>query len=96
MTLTLCSKTCSKGPLHWLWFYLPSLTLVALSLFLYFVWLFLYILPLHRKEGMTASNHLLAIIVTFHVFFGLYVLCLFRTWSVDAGRIPEVRARRRA
>jgi hypothetical protein len=90
MTTGLCSKTCSKGPLHWLWFYLPSLTLVALSVFLYCVWMFLFIMPIVRKQGMTSSNQMLPIIVIFHVFFGLYVLCLFRTWATDAGRITEV------
>lgn len=90
MTVSLCSKTCAKGPLHWLWFYLPTFTLILLSLFLYLVWLCMYTLPKIRREGMNSSNHLLGVIIGFHVLFFMYCFCLFRTWSTPAGKIPEV------
>lgn len=93
MTVSLCSKTCAKGPLHWLWFYLPTFTLILLSLFLYLVWLCLYILPKIRREGMNSSNQLLGVVIAFHVLFFMYCFCLFRTWSTPAGKIPEVQDR---
>ena len=88
MTVALCKKTCAKGVGHWLWFYLPTLTLVAVSLFLYLVFLALYLLPAVSKYGMAAN---LGVIIAFHILFGMYWLCLGLTWAVNAGRLQPVR-----
>jgi hypothetical protein len=90
MTSALCSKTCAKGPLHWLMFYLPTLTLLAVTFFLYYVYLVFFILTDIHKNGGRITGYMSAVIITFHILFGMYLFSLYRTWSTPAGRLPDV------
>eukprot|EP00455_Lapot_gusevi_P037436 TRINITY_DN4188_c0_g1_i1.p1 TRINITY_DN4188_c0_g1~~TRINITY_DN4188_c0_g1_i1.p1 ORF type:complete len:348 (-),score=104.61 TRINITY_DN4188_c0_g1_i1:90-1133(-) len=91
MTLALCGRTCRDGGfLYWLWFYLPTFTLMGVSTVLYYVWIaHVWLFYWDRAESDAERSQYTSLLAIFHIFWALYVISFIRCWATHPGAVPE-------